>query len=623
MSRIQVIATHAHQVVSRVSRAAHRKARGVPLQLRLNTQFRWFISQLRPLLHAHLLSVSLIVLSSTMFLLDPLLIKWLIDSILPKRDFNLLLLAAAGFFGLYICRLGFSALSGLVSFRTVQQLVFRIRLNILEQMNRLSADYHETTPVGEKLYRIEQDVDQVTELGSSLVPYALQTAFNTIFVLGTMFALDFRLTCILLPLMPLFFVFRKYFESRLRRASDLAQLQSSRESSFLQEHLGSVVQVQLLHQEKSQIERFLERATTRVKALTDRNNVELSFRTCYMGVIALGTIAILGYGGYRVFVGALTVGGLVAFYSYLARLFDPLNAAVDIYSRFNRLSTSLRRITEVIEMIPSVPERPAAVHFASAVRGYVELNGVSFSYRNGSTVLDRLDLRLQPGEKVALVGVSGSGKSTIAKLIARLYDVNQGVVRIDGIDVRDLRLESLRTRICYLMQETVLFDRTLKENLLVGNPSATAHELSHAIELAGLGELLHRLPKRWDAKIGPSGNALSGGERQRLALARAVLQNPSLLLLDESTSALDVPSEGRVFANLVRHFSNQTIVFISHRISALKWVDRIVVLNRGVIEEQGTHDRLISNGGLYVYLNKAFAGTTDAQVFPSVSRSTT
>jgi len=190
------------------------------LNLKLNKQFRWFLHQLRPFLPAHLLSVSLIVLSSFMFLLDPLLIKWLIDSVLPKKDFQLLLLAATGFFGLYICRLGFSTLAGLVSFRTVQELVFRIRLNILEQMNRLSADYHEMTPVGEKLYRLEQDVDQVAELGSSLVPSVLQTALNTIFVVGTMFVLDFRLMCALLPLMPVFFVFRKYFENRLRRASE-------------------------------------------------------------------------------------------------------------------------------------------------------------------------------------------------------------------------------------------------------------------------------------------------------------------------------------------------------------------------------------------------------------------
>jgi len=586
------------------------------LVLKSNSQFRWFVRKLQPLLRAHLLSVSLIVLSSLMFLLDPLLIKWLIDKVLPKRDMRLLLLAAGGFLGIYVCRLGFSALAGLVSFRTVQNLVFHIRLDILEHMNRLSADYHESTPIGEKLYRVEQDVDQVAELGSSLVPYVLQTTFNAVFVIGTMFFLDFRLTILLLPLMPLFFVFRRHFEIRLRQASDSAQQQSSRESSFLQEHLASVIQIQLLHRERSQVQAFLERAAARMKALNQRTLTETLFRTCYMAVIALGTIATLGYGGYEVFVGALSVGGLVAFYSYLARLFDPLNAAVDIYSRFNRLSASIRRIVEVIEKTPTVSESPSAVHLPSPSRGYVELQGVTFSYGQGTPVVDGLELKLEAGAKVALVGISGSGKSTITKLIARLYDVNQGAVYIDGIDVRGVRLDSLRTKVCYLMQDAVLFDRTLRENLLLGKPSATNKELIEALEIADLGELIGRLSQGWDTPIGPKGNLLSGGERQRLALARLVLQNPSVLLLDESTSALDVPSERRVFTNLVERFAHRTIVFVSHRISALKWVDRIVVLNGGIVEEQGTHDRLIGNGGLYALLHNSPAAAGGQGFYP-------
>jgi ABC-type bacteriocin/lantibiotic exporter with double-glycine peptidase domain len=568
-----------------------------------NRQFRWFARQLRPLLGAHALSMTLIVLSSLMYLLDPLLIKWLIDRVLPKKDFHLLLLAVTGFFGIYVCRLGLSAVAGLVSFRTVQALVFSIRLSILEQMNRLSADYHETTPVGEKLYRMEQDVDQVAELGSSLVPYALQTTFNAVFVVGTMFVLDFKLTCMVLPLVPLFFVFRRYFDSRLREASDTTQQQSSKESSFLQEHLSSVTQIQLLHQERNQTQIFLERARARVKALNHRNLVEILFRTSYMAIITLGTIAILGYGSYQVFVGALTIGGLVASYSYIARLFDPLNAAVEIYSRLNRMSTSIRRILEIIERAPSVADRHGTVDLAIPVRGCVEMKGVSFSYRAGQRVLQELDLKLEAGEKVALVGISGSGKSTVAKLIARLYDVERGAVCLDGIDVRSVRLESLRTRVCYVMQEGVLFDRTLMENLLLGNPSATSRDLRCAIEIADLDELIRRLPKGLDTELGPRGNALSGGERQRVALARSVLQRPSLLAFDESTSALDAPSEQRIFANLAHHFSDQTILFISHRIAALKWVDRIVVLSQGVIEDQGTHAQLIARSRLYLCLH--------------------
>src|SRR5207245_7458465 len=237
------------------------------------------------------------------------------------------------------------------------------------------------------------------------------------------------------------------------------------------------------------------------------------------------------------------------------------------------------------------------------LRCYWHMNCVLLSYINSQPVLDGVDQNLEPGEKIALVGMSGSGKSTIAKLVARLYDASRGAVYIDGIDVRNVRLESLRTKVCYLLQDAVIFDRTVKENLLLGNPSATTTELQRAVEIADLKELVRRLPQGLNTPVGPRGNVLSGGERQRLALARAVLQNPSILLLDESTSALDAPSERRVFMNLAQHFPRQTIVFVSHRISALKWVDRIIVLNRGVIEQQGTHDQLIRTGGMYSHLH--------------------
>jgi len=270
---------------------------------------------------------------------------------------------------------------------------------------------------------------------------------------------------------------------------------------------------------------------------------------------------------------------------------------------------------EIIQAAPSVDEREDAVYLPSPVRGYVDMEHVSFSYRTDQPVLQKLDLKLEGGEKVALVGVSGSGKSTVAKLIARLYDAEHGAVCIDGIDVRNVRLESLRTRVCYVMQEGILFDRTLKDNLLLGRPTATTKELRLAIEIADLEELLRRLPKGWDTPLGPRGNALSGGERQRVALARTVLQRPSMLLLDESTSALDVPSERRIFASLAHYFSEQTILFISHRISALKWVDRIVVLNQGVVEDQGTHEQLIGRSTLYVGLHSVAVPTPHSQRF--------
>jgi len=571
---------------------------------RLTPQLRWFLTQLRPLLRAHLLSLLLIVLSSLTFLLDPLIMKWLIDKVLPKRDTTLLMVAAVGVGGVYLCQLGCNAFGAVLSFRTVQRLVYSIRLALLEQINRLSANFHESVPLGEKLFRIEQDVDQVAELGAMVVPSVIQTAFMAVFVVSTMFILNLRLTCVLIPLMPIFFILRRRYEIRLRRAADSVQEESSKENDFLQEHLNSVMQIQLLRQEDRQTRAFMSQARAKMRAVTYRNVQEILFRTWYLGVIAVGLITILCYGGYQVFVGVLTLGGFVAFYSYLARLFAPLNAAIEIYSRLNRLNASLRRILEIIEEKPSVLERLEAVQLPQRTEGTIVLQSVCFRYRDSPAVLTGLELAVKAGEKVALVGISGSGKSTIAKLMARLYDVNQGVICIDGIDIRDVTLASLRAAVCYVPQEPVLFNRSIKENLLLGNPSATSRELGEAVEIAGLTELLSSFPGGWNTQAGPRGNFLSGGERQRVALARAILQKPSVFLLDESTSALDVPSERRAYANLTQYFKERTCVFVSHRVSALTWVDRIIVLNQGVIEAQGSHDQLIQRGGLYARLYK-------------------
>jgi ABC-type bacteriocin/lantibiotic exporter with double-glycine peptidase domain len=567
----------------------------------------WLGRQMRPFWAGQSVAILLVIVGGLMFLLDPLLMKWLIDTALPRKDMRLLSVISSAFLVIYLCRLGAGALSRVVTFRTIQRLAFQIRLDMFRKMNSLSADYHLNTSPGDKLYRMEQDVDQVAELGSSIISSVLQTAVNTMFVVATMSVLNLRLTCILTPLLPIFFFSRKYFEFRLRRSSDSAQRRASDESSFLQEHLGHILQVHLLNQQQHQEASFVEKMRAKVMSLNQRAIVEAIFATCYMGVISVGAMGILAYGGYEVFVGALTIGGLVAFYSYLIRLFEPLNVAVDVYSRITRLGASLHRIGEVMHQVPSVTESPTAILLPDVVDGRVELRNVDFGYGEESRILTACDLIVASGEKVAVVGSSGSGKSSLTKLIVRLYDPKRGGVFVDGLDVRDINLQSLRSHICLLMQDAILFDRTLKENLLLGNPSATEDELIRAIEITGLRTVLRRLQKGWDTPLGPRGISLSGGERQRVALARAVLQNPSVLILDESTSALDAPSERRIFCSLNQYFSRQTMIVISHRITALSWVDRLVVVAGGAIREQGTHDQLLRQRGIYKHLYEVSA----------------
>lgn len=561
----------------------------------------WFAAQVKPLLRHQILSMLLIASSSLMFLLDPLVLKWMVDVVLPSRDGRLLTLAVVGLLIIYACRLGLFSVGRIINFRSIQQLAFGMRLQLLDKINRLSADFHEAMPIGEKLYRVEQDVDQVAQFGS-FVPRLLQTLFNLLFVVVAMALLNFRLLFVVVPLLLVGVCIAARYQRRLRMSSEAAQERGGLQSSFLQDHLASVIQVQLLNRESGQTDTFRELAVARMDAVNQRNRVEVFFGTWYMAAIAVGTLAVLGYGGQQVFAGALSIGGLIAFYTYLARLFDPLYSTVDIYAQFTSVRASISRILDITERVPSVRDCAHAVTLPRQNTGAVRLIDVTFAYPMRPPVLSHLTLDIPAGEKTALVGMSGSGKSTIAKLIARLYDAQQGTVQVNGADVQNAKLKSLRANVCLLMQDTILFDRSLNENLLLACPDATNEQLQKALEAVELADLVARLPHGWYARVGARGSRLSGGERQKVALARALLQKPAVLLLDEATSALDAPSEQRILHNLSRHLPSETIVFISHRISSFYWVDQIVVLHQGVIQEQGTHNELIGKGGMYARL---------------------
>jgi len=343
---------------------------------------------------------------------------------------------------------------------------------------------------------------------------------------------------------------------------------------FLEEHLSSIVQVQLLSCEQREARRFARISSAVVRAQMKRRSTELFFSSVLYLIIITGMAGVLSYGGYQVMSGALTAGGLVAFYGYTLQLFIPLYGVVDIYAKVQRVAASARRLIEITEAksILRDGERPLRVDEAAAV----ELKDVCFSYDSERPVLNALSLRVDRGERVALSGTSGNGKSTIAKLVARMYDARAGDVLLDGIDVRDFKLKSLRSAVIFVPQDPVLFDVTLRENLLYGNPQASDDEIDRVTRLAQLDALVERLPHGLDESLGPRGNRLSGGERQRVALARALLQHPKVLILDECTSALDEPTEARLLSALDHHLRDVTTIIISHRPHPTNWATRVI-----------------------------------------------
>jgi ABC-type multidrug transport system fused ATPase/permease subunit len=404
----------------------------------------------------------------------------------------------------------------------------------------------------------------------------------------TMMVINYRLTAIVLPLIPVFIVVRRRFHDHLRQASDSVQEQSGKVIGFLEEHLSAIVQVQLLSCEQREARRFARLSGRAVRAQVKRRRTELFFGSVLYLIIVIGMASVLCFGGYQVIVGTLTAGGLVAFYGYTLQLFIPLYGVVDIYSKLQRVGASVRRLMEITDANAVLRDGPDALALPSNTSGAIELKEVSFSYHSDRPVLHAINLHVNSGERVALVGTSGNGKSTIARLMARLYDARGGKVLVEGVDVRDITLKSLRSSVIFVPQEPVLFDVTLRENLLYGNPQATEEELERVTKLAQLETVIDRLPGGLDEALGPRGNRLSGGERQRVALARALLQHPKILILDESTSALDAATEKSLLSALDRHLRGVTTIIISHRPYPTSWADREVHLSYGEISNDST-----------------------------------
>ena len=542
-------------------------------------EFWWLLVQVKPFLRLHASSYGCIVLASTFSLIDPLIVRFLIDDVIPESRMRLLPLVAFAFFLTYLGRLGFDSLAAMLNFSAVQKMTFHSRLSLLRHLQRLSAEYHDNRPLGDTLHRLQVDVDQIGTLSGEVIPSALRIVTVFTLVMTTMLLLNHHLTAIVLPLIPAFIFVRRRFHHRLRHASDSVQQQSGKMIGFLEEHLSAIVQVQLLSCEQREARRFASISARAVRAQIARRGTELFFSALLYLIIVFGMASVLCYGGYQVIVGRLTAGGLVAFYGYTLQLFVPLYGVMDIYAKLQRAGASVRRLKEIAEAEVVLKDRPGATPLHHAAAATVDLRDVGFDYHTNRPVLEQFSLHVNSGERVALAGTSGNGKSTVAKLMARLYDARAGTVLLAGTDVRDIKLKSLRAAVIFVPQDPVLFDLTLRENLLCGNPAATLQELDSVTKLAQLDNLINRLPRGLDEPLGPRGNRLSGGERQRVALARALLQHPKVLILDECTSALDELTEKRLFNGLHQFLKGVTTIVISHRPYPIHWANRVVHLN--------------------------------------------
>lgn len=546
-------------------------------------ELRWLTTKLRPVWTLHAASFFAFSLGSALGLLGPLVLRWLIDGILPGRDAWLLVSAVALLFLSYEGRVVFTSLGSWLTVAASQKTALTLRLEILRQLDNLSADYHETTPTGEKLYALREPVEEIAYFGSDLFPGLLRTLLSTALTLFAMAALSFRLTLIALPVLPVFLLTRHHFRRRLGRHADDLQAKRIELSSFLEEHAPAVVQIQSLQRET-----FQERKAYRFFAHVARSQLQLTRTGAFFSIftnlaIVLAMSATIGYGGVKVLSGELTIGGLVAFYSYLAQLFDPLSGAMEMYARAQRTFSSIRQVRAVLALRATIEESPRLVSLPRDTAADLAFDELRFAYPGQKELLHIPKLRISAAERLALIGENGAGKSTLAKLAARLYDPGSGFVSYGGVDLRTIRLKEFRSLAAYLPATPILFDDTLAANLRLGRPQATAKELAEVLHVVDLTDFVETLPLLYEQPLGPGSSRLSSGQRQRLAVARALLKRPRILILDEATSSMDAEVE-RVILDRIRLFlPSSTILLLSHRLSSVAWADRVIVLEAGKI----------------------------------------
>lgn len=568
-------------------------------------ELRWLSRQVWPFVRWHIASFLCISLGSFLALLSPLVLKWLIDNIIPSRKVGPLLGAVALIF---VCHQGRAMLSSLGAYLTTvaaQRLALNLRLELLRHLDTLSSDYQESTPVGSSMYPLKEPIDEISCLGSDLLPAIVRTLMATILTLGTMLVLNARITLAVLPLIPIFIATRNYFRARLEHDAETVQHNQLAWGTFLQEHISSISAIQMLRKERRQERTAFCLMGTAARSMAKLFQTGMWFTCSTSFTIAVAMAAVVGYGGWNVLIGNLTVGGLVAFYTYLTQLFEPLSGAAEVYLRVQKTFASIRRVRTVLAMEPTVRSASTASKFPINCSWNIDMTDVRFAYPRNGALLSIPRLEIGAGEIIAIIGHNGAGKSTLAKLLARLYDVTTGSIFIAGRDIRQIEIDSLRKHVTYASPYPVLFDATLASNLRLGNSGASDAELRDVTEQVGLAAWVGSLREGIHQKIGPGGRLLSGGQRQRVGVARSILQRPRILILDEATSSLDPSSEQQLLRDVRWVLPGTTIIVISHRQSALFCVERVIVLEAGRVVEDDSPRVILGNHSSYSRLFSA------------------
>jgi len=493
-----------------------------------------------------------------------------------------------------------------------QWVMHDLRRTLYSHIQRLSLAFHDHTQTGDLISRVTSDIDSIQSFIASGLLDSLINVLTLAGMIAVMFWIDWRFTLIALSVSPLLFFVAFRYSRLIRKSSREVRKKEGEIVSTIQEVLSSIRVVKAFATEDYEQKRLEEQSLESVEMSLRARGMKARLAPMVEIIVACGTSLVLWYGARMVLNGTLSPGSLVLFLAYLNKMYKPMQDLSKMTDSYARAVVGYERIQEILQAEKDVSDIRGAKP-APRFRGLIEFEHVTFGYDESHAVVSDLSFRIEPGQTAALVGPTGAGKTTIIGLIPRFYDATSGVVKIDGQDVRSFRLKTLREQISFVLQDTMLFHGPLWHNIAYGWPDASRADILKAAEMANADEFIQKLPQGYDTMVGERGVTLSGGQRQRIAIARALIRNTPLLILDEPTSDLDAASEKLVFDALDRLMKGRTSIVIAHRLSTIRNADAIFVIDDGRILESGRHEQLLHNAGLYAELCALQFGTAEVQ----------
>lgn len=543
-------------------------------------------------------ATGLVLIGSGIWLSVPLGLRQLLDAVFEQGDARLLNLLSLGLIALFFLQALFTFTGNYHLEWVGERVITDLRKKVYEHLHRLGFKFFAENRLGEITSRLTNDVGSIRTALTDSLPQLLTISFSLIGSVSLMVVLNWRLSAVIFVTVPFITVATRYFGQKIRKLSRSIQDELAESTAVAEDALGAVRLVKAFVREDYEVERYSQAIEKLFQAARRKVALTQVFWSG-VGIMFMGTLVIIfWYGGREVLADRLTAGDLVAFIVYALNISRSISQISRLYTAVNTAAGASERIFELLEEVPEIQDQDGA-QILEKVKGELSVRDLGFAYESDRPILKNISFEVEAGQTIALVGPSGAGKSTLLNLLPRFYDPQEGEILVDGVNIKEVTVKSLRNHISIVPQEVHLFGTTIKENIRYGKLNATDEEIIAAAKDANAHEFISQIPEGYDSLIGEKGVKLSGGQRQRLAIARAILKNPEILLLDEATSSLDSESESLVQEALYLLMKGRTTFVIAHRLSTVQHADRILVLENGKIVEDGTHQQLLELGGLY------------------------